>query len=296
MKFSINIIKDMPAEDYFAAPGVSKSSLDDFAKCPAYYNARKTGLIHRTTTPAMEFGTLLHSLVLLGRADFHVKPDDMTFASKDGKAWRDAHADKPILKSETASKLQAMASAILRHPHAAPLFGKGHSEVSMFGTHKETGLAIKGRADWVGEMPHGKHRIVDIKTCEDASNSGFAKSIASYRYHVQAAMYLELANQNGLQCDDFYFIAIEKGEVPLINVRLLKSDAVELGKVTLDAQLRELKACMESGVWPDYSGASAVPQLIDLPQWSYTDNSGCELIGAEEIKPETTETQGDIIL
>jgi hypothetical protein len=81
---------NQPAADYFATPGVSKSALDDFARCPAYYKARRDGKIERTETPAMQFGTLLHGLVLLGKADFHVKPDGMTFASRDGKAWKEA--------------------------------------------------------------------------------------------------------------------------------------------------------------------------------------------------------------
>lgn len=285
----------MTAAEYFAAPGVSKSALDDFARCPAYFKARQDGLIPRTSTPAMEFGTLLHNLVLLGRADYHTKPDGMTFASKEGKAWKAEHSDLPIVSAETAAELQGMASAILRHPHAAPLFGKGRAEVALFGTHRETGLPIKGRADWIGALPGGKNFLVDIKTTADASNAGFARSIANYRYHVQAAMYCELANQNGLQVDDFYFIAIEKGDVPLINVRLLAQAAIELGKVTLDAQLRELKACQESGIWPDYSGASVAAQLIDLPPWSYTDTTGCELTGAEEITTETTQNEGDLI-
>ena len=277
----------MTAAEYFAAPGVSKSALDDFARCPAYFKARQDGLIQRTSTPAMEFGTLLHNLVLLGRADYHTKPDGMTFASKEGKAWKAEHSDLPIVSAETAAELQGMASAILRHPHAAPLFGKGRAEVALFGTHKETGLPIKGRADWIGALPGGKHRIVDIKTTADASNAGFARSIANYRYHVQAAMYCELANQNGLQVDDFYFIAIEKGDVPLINVRVLSQAAIELGKITLDAQLRDLKACSESDFWPDYSGADNGPGVIDLPPWSYTDTTGCELTGVDEVTTES---------
>jgi exodeoxyribonuclease VIII len=278
----------MTAQEYFAHPGVSKSSLDDFARCPAYYHAAHIArTVKRETTPAMQFGSLLHGLVLEGRADYHTKPDGMTFASKDGKAWKEAHQDKPILSADTAAELQAMASAILRHPHAAPLFGKGQAELAMFGTHKETGLAIKGRADWVGLADFGKHRLVDIKTTADASNAAFSRSIATYRYHVQAAMYCELAKQNGYQVDDFYFIAIEKGDVPLINVRVLSQAAIELGKITLDAQLRDLKACSESDFWPDYSGADNGPGVIDLPPWSYTDTTGCELTGVDEVTTES---------
>lgn len=259
----------LSAADYRAADGVSKSALDSFADCPAKFKAEQDGLITRESTPAMTFGTLLHGLVLDGRADFHVKPDGMNFATREGKLWRDDHMDKPMVKFEEAEELTRTSAALLKHRHVTPLFGKGASEVSLFGVHTETGLAIKGRADWLGER-----HIVDIKTTVDASNRGLSKSIANFRYHVQAAMYLMLAQQNGLNVNDFYFIAIERGEVPLINVRLITQKAIELGRAILDKQLRELKQCRESGFWPDYSGAGDKPGEIDLPDWSYNDTTG----------------------
>lgn len=261
----------MPATDYRAADGISKSALDDFAVCPAYYKAKQSGAISDKPTAAMTYGTLLHSLVLDGKAAFHTKPDGMTFASKDGKAWRDAHSDLPIVSADEANELHATASAILKHRHAAPLFGSGASEVSLFGVHRETGLAIKGRADWLG-----KTHIVDIKTTADASNAGLSKSINAFRYHVQAAMYLTLAQQNGLAVDSFYFIAIERGEFPLINVRKLSPEAIERGQQILDKQLLDLSNCIKSGIWPDYSGDGATPGEIDLPPYAYTDLTGAE--------------------
>jgi hypothetical protein len=262
---------NLPATDYRAMEGISKSALDDFAICPAYYHAKRTSLIADKPTAAMQYGTLLHSLVLDGRADFHIKPDGMTFASKDGKAWRENHLDKPIVSQTEADELMATSSAILKHPHAAPLFGSGKSEVSLFGVHRETGLPIKGRADWLGN-----NHIVDIKTTADASNRGLSQSINSFRYHVQAAMYLTLAQQNGLDVDSFIFVAIERGEFPLINVRKLSPEAVERGQQILDKQLLDLSNCIKSQVWPDYSGDTTKPGEIDLPPYAYNDLTGAQ--------------------
>ena len=275
----------LPSKDYRAAKGVSKSALDDFAVCPAYYKAKREGAISDESTPAMTYGTLLHSLVLDGKAAFHTKPAGMTFASKEGKAWREAHQDLPICPQDEADELHRTASAILKHPHAAPLFGSGASEVSLFGVHRETGLAIKGRADWLG-----KTHIVDIKTTSDASNRGLSHSINNFRYHVQAAMYLTLAQQNGLAVDSFYFIAIERGEFPLINVRKLSPQAIERGQQILDKQLLDLAKCRASDIWPDYSGDCATPGEIDLPPYAYTDITGAELIDLEDEETETEKT------
>lgn len=280
----------MPSLVYRKADGISKSALDDFAVCPAYYRAKQLGQIAEKPTAAMQYGTLLHSLVLDGRADFYTKPDGMTFASKDGKAWRDDHQDKPIVSATEAAELTSTASAILKHRHAAPLFGQGASEVSLFGVHKETGLAIKGRADWLG-----KTHIVDIKTTADASNRGLSNSINSFRYHVQAAMYLTLAQQNGLDVDSFYFVAIERGEFPLINVRKLSPEAVERGQQILDKQLLDLSNCIKTDTWPDYSGDTETAGEIDLPTWAYSDMTGAELIGAEVVEYDPEKLNLDLI-
>jgi len=274
------IIYDMAATGYRAALGVSKSALDDFAKCPAWYYAKHVAKeVEREETAAMQYGTLLHSLILDGKASYHAKPDGMSFASKDGKAWREAHQDLPIISQGESDSLQRTAGELLKHPVASKLFGEGRSEVSMFGIHAETNTIIKGRADWIGSG-----RIVDIKTTADASNKGLSKSIYNFGYHRQAWLYLELAKQNALELGQFVFIAIEKGPVPLINVRALSPTAIEQGGIEINSQLRDLAECRRTGIWKDYS-ADNIGE-IDLPTWAYNDTTGMELIGAVPVEDE----------
>ena len=49
--------------------------------------------------------------------------------------------------------------------------------------------------------------IIDLKTCRDASPSGFKKAIRNFSYHQQAAFYLD-----GIKAHKFYFVFIEKKE------------------------------------------------------------------------------------
>lgn len=279
---------NLSARDYRKVEGVSKSSLDIFAECPAKYRAVQLGLIPNEQTAAMQFGTLLHSLVLDGRADFYTKPDGMTFASKDGKQWRDEHNDKPIISQSEANELHAISAAVIKHQHAAKILAGGQAEVSMFGTDKETGLTIKGRADLLTQS-----HIADIKTIRSATNRSCSRAIAEFNYHWQAAMYLEIARQNGIETEAFYFVFIEKGAFPLINVRRLSYEAIELGQIEYRKQLRDLKTAMDSGVWLDYSGDGLTPGEIDLPTWKYTDTTGAEKFELDD-EPQT-ETNREII-
>lgn len=262
----------MTAEQYFNSPGVSKSSLDAFSRCPAYYHAMHIAkTIKRDATPAMEFGTLLHSLVLDGRADFHAKPDGMNFATKEGKAWREEHSGLPILSLNDSNDLYKMADAIKNHPHAAPLFSTGKPEVSLFAKHKN-GLDIKGRLDWLSD-----YYIVDIKTTTDASDKGIYGSMKSFRYWLQAAFYLNLAKLNGLQnCKDFYFVFIERGG--LVNIWQMSQPDIEMGNIVMDSELDSLLECYENDEWPDYSATKPEPR--HLPPFVFpsliTDLSGVE--------------------
>jgi hypothetical protein len=273
---SAKIIHGLPAAEYRARPELSKSETDSIDDCLAKFQRERAGLIERKETPSMRYGTQLHALILDGKADYHVKPDGMTFASKEGKAWRDSHLDKPVLKQDEHDELTAISAYIIKHRHAAGLFIGSQSEVSMFGVHEPTGLRIKGRADILNL---NRRCIADPKSMVDASNRAMSRAIFDWNYHVQAYWYRMLARQNGLDIEKFYFIGIER-KTGLINVRAITEEAMEQGKIRMDSRLEKLKAAMESNDWPDYSGTTQEPGDIDLPEFAYTDTTGMELIGA----------------
>ena len=52
-------------------------------------------------------------------------------------------------------------------------------------------IGLKGLVDFA---PEGKDFLVDLKTTRDFSAGGFAKTIAKFGYHVQAAHYLGMWN------------------------------------------------------------------------------------------------------
>jgi hypothetical protein len=288
-KLKIPSIRPRLAFDkYRSVKAVSKSDLDLFLDCPAKFRAWEIGALNRESSDAMSFGTMLHSLVLSNRADWHVKPDGMTFASKEGKEWRDSHADKPIVSAADEAILRATARAINRHPHASRVL-VGRAEVSMFGLHAETGITLKGRAD-ILEAGHGDGLswITDLKTTRRADNKSCARAIAQYGYHRQAWMYRELARQNGINAPAFYFVFVQAGDVPLINVKRLSEQAIELGGLEIGRALRQLKQCRESGIWPDYSGSGDIG-TVDLPTYCYTDTTGMAVFPEQEMSPDELE-------
>ena len=71
-----------------------------------------------------------------------------------------------------------------------------------------TGLQCKCRPDWISA---DGGILVDLKTTEDASPREFQRSIAKWRYHVQAGWYMAgIEAAYGTRPSGFIFIAVEK--------------------------------------------------------------------------------------
>ena len=267
-------IHKLPMEAYRAAPGISKLALDIFHDCLADYEAYLDGRLPSRTTDAMEYGTLLHALVLDEPLRFHVHPatygpdaKKWNNSATECKEWNAAHSDRAVLSPAEATALNATASAVRRDPKAKRLLDAAElTEASCFVTDAATRLRLKGRPDIIGP-----DFICDLKTAADASTWAFAGSIGKYRYHVQAAMYRRILGQLGRDTKHWYFIVVESGSWPRVNVRRLTDLAIVQGEVDLESDLAQLQECMEDGCWPGLSGASPDIEPIDIPMRYYTE-------------------------
>jgi hypothetical protein len=85
---------------------------------------------------------------------------------------------------------------IEKHPQLSKAFTGGMPEVSVFWTDAQTGVPCKARFDYL--KPRA---IVDLKSYENVIGlpvrKAMARCVANYRYHIQAALYLEGARSAG---------------------------------------------------------------------------------------------------
>ncbi len=255
----MNIIERLPAADYHAHPAVSKSVLDKIAKSPLHARAYLDGE-RDEPTPAMNFGTALHACALepeLFNDTYAVFEGDRR--TKDGKARYEAiqASGATIISAADFDAITAMVEQIRHHPVAAALLQDGIAEASVFWKHPPTGLECKCRPDWWNREAG---MVVDLKTTEDASPAGFARSVAAYRYHVQAAHY-----SIGTKASRFVFIAIEKKAPYAVAVYELDNEAMALGHKLRDRDLEVFSSCQEFNAWPGYP---AEIQTITMPKWA----------------------------
>jgi hypothetical protein len=250
----------MDATTYRNTEGISASDIKWILppKTPAHYHAYKTGLIKREETRALVLGTLCHLAVLEPEqlpTAFAVRPAGLDFRTKDGKLWKEAQGDKPILDETEAAMLDGMSKSVAAHPAAAALLDGAQREVSLFKEHR-TGLKLKGRLDVLGNG-----YVADVKTAEAGDVGGFASAVFRYNYHVQAAMYCQLAG-----VERFSFITVEKAPPYAVAVYDLSAKAIQVGLNSLNYALDTISACEEAGEWPAYSREV---QTLDLPAWAY---------------------------
>ena len=139
----------------------------------------------------------------------------------------------------------------------AMIEGQVAIEASFFWDHPEYDFECKGQFDLLTTL-HGWTVVADIKSCEDASQDGFEKAVASFSYMIQHAWYLEGLNaiQEGER--EFRFIAVEKSHPYLCAVYQLDPLNVYEGKYRCDKVAKQWDRALETDTWPGYPGGTNI--------------------------------------
>ena len=262
----------MQNADYHRHLAVSKSGLDQIAKSPLHYWARylDPNRVWPEPTPAMRLGTALHTHVLeLDQWDkqIAIAPGDINRRTKEGREqWAAFEADakrKTVITADDAEVVMAMGRSVWRHPAAAMLLHwQGKAETTHMWTDPTTGAECKCRPDW---LTNDGNLIIDLKTTEDASPRAFQRSVANYRYHVQASWYLDgIEAATGYRPDQFIFICVEKKPPYAVAVYAADAEMVQIGAETAARDLARLVECKASNTWPGYSDQI---EPLSLPAW-----------------------------
>lgn len=187
--------------------------------------------------------------------------------------WEKHNGHRRILTPEQWEQLHRMRDAIMAHPAACALLTgcKFITEHSAYARDPKTGVLRRVRPDlWRFDGIVG-----DLKTTEDASPEGFARSIAKFGYDVQHPYYLDTLNlaleqQSKPTCDhpqsakQFVFIVVEKSPPYAVAVYVLDQASVDVGRTKSQEDLAVFAECESTGVWPGYGD---LVQTISLPDW-----------------------------
>ena len=254
----------MRFQDYVDAPGINFSTLKHMATSPLHYQHALTN--PPSQTPAMLLGRATHTAV------FEPERFQLDYAlwhgDRRGKAYKEfaeeaTQQGRSILKETEQDTALAIRNTVKNTAEVARLLEQGHSEVSMFWKNPATGLACKGRLDWIAS----EGAILDLKTTCSIDQRAFALKAWTMGYFHQAAMYREaysVASGKGILLRSG-IIAVEKDPPHACRLYWLDEDSLEQAHEEYITWLEKVRECRENGLWP---GPEPVESELSAPAWT----------------------------
>lgn len=265
---------------------ISKSGLDLINKAPAHYYYRyldpnykkpaeepgwaKTGNL--TGSAILEPDTFKKSYAVLDDSEIckEIGGTRPTTTNK-YKEWLALELPKfagmTLVSSAEMDEAIAMRDAVRKNKACAFLLDdkNGQAERTFYFKDPVTGVLCRIRPDWLAVF---NGWIVDVKTTASAHPDDFARSIYKYRYHVQDPFYTDGLKYNGHDFKGFCFIVVEKAAPYIAEVYFIPKEAKALGRKEISNNLGLYAKCLESGVWPGYTGGLLTE--LNIPAWAYS--------------------------
>lgn len=217
-------------------------------------------------------GSLIHTLILEQDKfdrDYLIIPE-LNLRTTEGRVKRLEFEDlaKGENKTLVSAEMYAKACDIVSNFKNTSLYNlfksDGVAEVSYFS--QIEGVKCKCRPDYV---INGRNIILDLKTTSlenGASADVFLKSVANFKYYIQASLYLELTG-----ADEFYFVVLETKKPFMCGLYKLDNMSLEFG-------LSEIKRAFEiyknidkykKSVYLDFENDYKQVQTLSLPNYVY---------------------------
>ena len=247
-------------KSYHNSTGISSSQFKWFVENPYLY---QFNMKHHSTkeTPAMRFGTDVHSIILedakwesLNKLELDLQIEyKKPKASKIYKKAVKDLKDKNIiaLSGEEALMVTEWRKKINKDKRISDaLEEKDWSEKCIYSHDPETNLLLKCRPDIMGK---DNHFIIDLKTTIETNP---AKMIEQNNYWIQAAFYKYVASlfyQEVPVFFNFYFLVLEKTPPCSVYFSMLSHEFMDRGMEIVKENLAEMAKCFKNNKFPDSS-------------------------------------------
>lgn len=259
--------------NYAEIPGINWSSLKHMAVSPLLYRYRLENPEPRK--PAFTFGGAVHTLVLEPEhfdARYAVYEGKRDARVKEWQAWQAEHPGVETFKQWELDRIKAMATSVLEDKTAGPLVRGGRREEVVTWTDEATGLACKGRLDYI--RPEG---FLELKTARDVEPRKFETAAWGLGYVAQTAFYHDgaIAARRIDGRERPLVVAVGKNAPHHVVTFRLKQETLEAGRAQYRALLQKLIACTDAKYWP---GIAPGVNELGLPPWANAD----QLFSADE--------------
>lgn len=257
----------MTFAEYRAIKAANWSALKHlWAGSPLLYRHRLG--VAQEETAAMLRGRAVHLAVF--------EPDRLPLAcavwtegDRRGNAWKEfkaANDGRTILKANEYAECLAIRDAVRGNPIAAPFLARGQAEQTIRWTDRETGVACKGRVDWLDTTP-GHVTIVDLKTTRSVETRAFCGQHARLGTHLQMAHYRNgVKALTGAAYVRVVILAVEATAPYDVCVYEYADGDLAAAADELASLLVRLKYHRDTDTWP---GRYPEAQVLPIPPWVY---------------------------
>lgn len=252
----------IPAAVYHADPtptpslssGAARTLLAKSAAHVQTENVRLGGK-PRESSDAMDTGSLIHA-ILAGQQDEIAVGAFADYKKKRAQQWaKDVRSSgkTPVLAKDYEAALKC--ADIVRARCAE---GLTSSPFDGFPVHEVTAIWQEGntycraRYDMLQTDEHKNATVWDWKTCADVSDRGIERSVAKYRYDIQAAFYLRGLEALGFKTPQLSFVFVFFETQPPYTVRrvCLSHEYLAQARKEVSQAIQLWQQCLSSNSFP----------------------------------------------
>lgn len=241
---------------------VAKSPLHAYAVHPRF------GGVERETTPEMDFGTTVHSLVLGKGSGIQeiTFPDFRTNLAKEARnAARNAGL-VPVLSKHLRRAKEVAENITEQLARRGVVFG-GESEVAIEWEEESARGPILCRS-MLDHYIASDGLVIDLKTTGDANPEAFGRKAIEMGYDLQSVVYpraLEVLRPELAGRVEFLFAVVEVQPPFAVLVGQPAGDMRRLGELRWRRAVETWATCLEAQKWPGYGDGIA---YLGLPGWA----------------------------
>lgn len=249
----------------------SCSLLKPILVSPAHYRAQFFS--DRSSTKFMDFGTLIHALVLEPStfgAGYAVFPGKTDKRSDEYKAFARANVGRIVIDEVAFHIAKNLADRILSRSYKGRPFGdyvkEGIPEASIYYTDPATNVRCRARID----LLHPEFTF-DLKTTICAERTAWVRQASSLDYDMQAYMYCLCVSlfYGHTKPKPFVFIAGENAAPYSVSAFTAGPTFIEEGGRKYQEALTAYAACSAVNHWPDASSE----EIVELEHWQVRHSS-----------------------
>jgi len=262
------IINNIPIEAYHSsAPRwLSKTSLRDYLKMgPAWWRlAYLDKAIRKPRPDGAAQGSALDCYLTEGAAEFErryvIKPDGIAFNTKEGKAWRDKHAEGKECLSHEDGMILADAIDAVMSCCAWKDIEKAMPQQTIRRHSESLGLGLQSRPDW---LRNDGRVLFDLKKTRDLDR--FGGQAFDLGYHLQAAIAGWCLAGDGIALEHAFLVSVEWERGARCRVYEIPHDMLAHGNEMMRDTASDIARRIKENDWRD---KHVEPEMLPLPTWA----------------------------